>query len=992
MSDPIHPPARSATPPARPAGEPDDPFTFTQVFRAELDRLRPGVIDAAPVPYTATREERHAATRRIFTQVHQKLDGAEGSPTEPLAALCLSGGGIRSATFNLGVLQALARCKVLPRFDYLSSVSGGGYIAGWFEAWRHTAHGEVFTELGGKKPDNPLGPEPKPVDHLREYANYLTPRTGLFSVDLWTAVAVIARNLLLNWLVVIPVLAALVALPQLALLIVQGRWRPNAWYLGIAGLVLGFAAHLATFLYREAQMRHTTEARRREDGPRAADRHAPGSPAGRRQVALIMAPLWLSALLMATAGRWTPDTLTPRYWARTLVCAVAWMVASPLVAWAVSLVALRPRGAPQRRLGWELAALVISGGLAAGVLLFVVIRLGLEWFKDHPPVFVALAVPAFLTIHLLAHTLFVAVASRAERGTGAHAPTTEMDREWWARYSGWVLVAAVGWLGVSGLVMATPWVAKAAGAAFTKWLAGVGGVSGAVVWLAGKSSKTLSGRRDDAAGGSKVLELAVRVAAPLFCLVIAMLLALATASVASQVTSRPHLLTTDPDLLAANVPFATIATFAGMIVALALVGSAAAAVVNVNRFSAQAMYRNRLVRAYLGASNQERTPDPFSGFDPADDFFLHELWDDGSAEGPGQRPLACINATLNLVSGGEKLAWQQRKAESFSMTPLYCGNFHDGYRSTREYGGAGGMRLGSAVAISGAAANPNMGFHSSAGITFLLTLFNARLGAWLGNTGKPGAGTYRLPGPRWALRPILSELFGQTSSRNPYVNLSDGGHFENLGIYEMVLRRCRYLVVSDAASDPDARFADLGNAIRKVRIDFGVPIEFEKAILISPRKDQPTAVFCALATIGYSKVDAEAADGKLIYLKPAVYGRGRKTVPYDVRAYANTSEFFPHESTADQWFDESQFESYRALGLHTIEQITDDCAGAGDMATFFAAVTGYLADREEAQKKDDRESGISDLVSTVEKYLSEAGGAARGEAKAGGDPVPPGAG
>jgi hypothetical protein len=453
------------------------------------------------------------------------------------------------------------------------------------------------------------------------------------------------------------------------------------------------------------------------------------------------------------------------------------------------------------------------------------------------------------------------------------------------------------------------------------------------------------------------MEMAVRVAAPLFCVVIAMLLALATGAVGSQVTSHPNLLTTHPDLLAAQVPLKTIGAFAGMMVALAAVGCAAAAVVNVNRFSAQAMYRNRLVRAYLGASNQKRAPDPFSGFDPADDFFLHELWDGDSPEGPRQRPMACINATLNLVSGGDKLAWQQRKAESFSMTPLHCGNFHDGYRRTREYGGAGGMRLGSAVAISGAAANPNMGFHSSPGVTFLLTLFNARLGAWLGNTGKPGRDTYRLPGPKWALRPIFAELFGQTSARYPYVNLSDGGHFENLGVYEMVLRRCRYLLVSDAASDPDARFGDLGNAIRKVRVDFGVPIEFEKSILISPRKDLPTAVFCARATVRYSVVDATEEDGTLIYIKPAVYGRGKKTVPYDVRAYANTSEFFPHETTADQWFDESQFESYRALGLHTVEQITGEREIGGGIKEFFDAVGAYLKETVEVQEKDAKASG-----------------------------------
>ncbi|HEU4557473.1 MAG TPA: patatin-like phospholipase family protein [Longimicrobium sp.] len=922
------------------------PFPFDHVFGEELHRLRPSVFAApaaegAPEPGSDGQPER---VRELYGRVHAELNGAEGSEREPLAALCFSGGGIRSATFNLGVLQALARAKVLPRFDYLSSVSGGGYIASWFEAWRKSGKDAVFDQLGAEhKPGNPLAPEPKPVDHLRQYSNYLTPRTGLFSVDLWTAVAVIGRNLLLNWLVIIPVLAALVALPQLSLLIVQGESTLNAWHLGVAGLVLGFAAHLATFLVRESQLHHTTETMRSTDGEPEAGagrrkRHGPGSTASRGQVALMMAPLWTSALLMATAGMWTPDadSLDTTFWIRLVTCVVVWLVASPLVAWTLSVLVHRPRGAARRKLGWELASLLVSGLIASAILLFVVIRLGLEWFKAHPPAFVAVGIPAFLAVHLLAHTLFVAGASLAERGTGAHSPTTEMDREWWARHSGWVLVAAVAWLAVSGLVMATPALTAAARTA----LAGAGGVSGLLVWLAGKSSKTLSGRRDDAPGGSKAMEMGLLVAVPVFCAAIAMLLALATAALASQLTSRP-------DLFTEPMPLETIGWFAAMIAGLAAVGSLAAAVVNVNRFSLQAMYRNRLVRAYLGASNQRRAPDPFSGFDPTDDCFLSELWNDADPRGKRQRPMACINAALNLVSGNQQLAWQQRKAESFSMTPLYCGNFHDGYRRTREYGGAHGMRLGSAVAISGAAANPNMGFHSSPGVTFLLTLFNGRLGGWLGNPGKAGDSTYNLPGPRWALKPIFAELFGQTDDRHPYVNLSDGGHFENLGIYEMVLRRCRFILVSDAAADADARFADLGNAIRKVRIDFGIPIEFDQTILISPRKELPTALFCARATIRYSAVDATQEDGELIYIKPALYGRG-KPIPYDVRAYANTSEFFPHETTGDQWFDESQFESYRALGLHAIEQVSEGVTG-GSITNFFDAVKDYL---EEAEKEE----------------------------------------
>jgi hypothetical protein len=313
---------------------------------------------------------------------------------------------------------------------------------------------------------------------------------------------------------------------------------------------------------------------------------------------------------------------------------------------------------------------------------------------------------------------------------------------------------------------------------------------------------------------------------------------------------------------------------------------------------------------------------------------------------------------------GEKLAWQQRKAESFSMTPFYCGNFHEGYRRTSEYGGPFGISLGTAMTISGAAANPNMGYHSSAAVTFLMALFNARLGSWLGNTNEHGRSTYRLQGPRWAVKPLFLELLGMTTATSRYVNLSDGGHFDNLGLYEMVLRRCRYILVSDAGRDPTHAFEDLGNAIRKIRIDFGVPIEFERRIEIPPRTASSTGLFCAVARIRYSMIDArpkgaDPNDGWLVYVKPALNARGARKaadapVPYDVFSYAQRSKDFPHETTNDQWFDEAQFESYRALGFHIVTQLTDAMRGdlTPSLPEFRQSVLDYMGEAAAAAAAD----------------------------------------
>jgi hypothetical protein len=341
----------------------------------------------------------------------------------------------------------------------------------------------------------------------------------------------------------------------------------------------------------------------------------------------------------------------------------------------------------------------------------------------------------------------------------------------------------------------------------------------------------------------------------------------------------------------------------------------------------------------------------------SDNVALHALCPDRKSLADAElaratRPLPIINATLNLV-GGDKLAWQQRKAESFSMTPLYCGSWSEGYRPSDQYGAPGGITLGTAVTISGAAANPNSGYSSSLVLSLLMAIFNVRLGAWLGNPNPHGKNTYKLSGPRQSILLFFAEMFGLTNSHRSFVNLSDGGHFENLGLYEVVLRRCRYVLLSDADADESFSFGDLGNAIRKIRIDFGIDIDFEKKIEILPNASDKNGLYCAIARIRYSQIDKSdpADDGHLIYIKPSLRGDARKdqVLPYDIYSYGRTSAEFPHESTADQWFTESQFESYRALGSHILDQISErpdnppfcDCS----FVEFLEVVSNYVHSR-----------------------------------------------
>jgi hypothetical protein len=847
---------------------------------------------------------------------------------EGLSALCFSGGGIRSATFNLGVIQALAKHKLLDKFDYLSSVSGGGYIAAWLKAWlRRAPMDEVLEALAEPTKDpgfRPLAPEPKPLDHLREYSNYLTPRTGLFSADTWAAAATVIRNLILNWLVLVPVLAACIAIPQAALIVAsatQADEQLGGDALALA-MIVEVLASVAVYHFR------------RQSGSRAKESTI---------LVCAVVPIWCAGLLLALAGLWLRPEENPVEFA--YFCAI-WCILIPLVGWVLSLIST---GRNPIAVTWRSDAFgILLSGIVTAALLFVVGDYLLAPLRATPPVFVILAVPILLSIYLFARAMYVAFASIGEsrRVTAPGEPTgaawAEADREWWARLSGWVLIMIIAWTSTSALiVLGYYYVDMFVG----RVAALLGGVTGLITALLGAGPGT-SGTVDpvDKAKHSPIRQLVLTLLTPLTIASIIVALAQLNAWLGQQVTGIDTLLRIDGKLLHETVHLSTgqiLLRFSSIPIALLLASGLLGFVVNINRFSAHGLYRNRLVRAYLGAShlNRDADTDPFTGFNVLDDIPLHDL-ERGDSKG---RLFPVINVALNLVRSAEHLAWQQRKAESFSMTPLHCGNFFEGYRSSKEYGGANGVGLGTAITISGAAANPSAGYHSSPLVSFLMTLFNVRLGCWLGNTNVYGEEVYRYNGPRHAWNPLFGDLLGFTDAAHAYVNLSDGGHFENLGVYEMVLRRCRFIVAGDADQDPEFGLQDLGNLIRKVRIDFGIDIDFDQPIRILARDDKSSGnegLICALGTIRYDRVDPGAAPGFLLYIKPTLRAKG-SPLPYDIFSYSRASTQFPHEPTSDQWFSEAQFESYRALGERLVEQLADQIKGGvafTDVPSFFTAV------------------------------------------------------
>lgn len=899
------------------ARKPQNPsLPLPQVLAEEFEQLHGHAPD---IDFTAPHPEQ---LKQYWAAVHQLEDKQ--------TALCLSGGGIRSATFALGILQGLARCGLLHKFHYLSTVSGGGYIGGWLTAWIENADrglGEVIAKLADPRRDTRPNPEPEQIRNLRSYSNYLSPRLGLLSADTWTLAGTYVRNLILNWFVLIPLLAAVLTIPWIYTAILMTSPPPYTLSLmGVGGVCVAIGvAFMGINL------------------PCGGNKRAGQS----RFLFFCAFPILLAAIFLTIHWAWF------RYYERPLPQWSFLGIMPPhpstffiylgigihLLSWASSL--FRAHGF---RLT-EFLAVLVSGG-AGGWLLW----LGAAKIFNQPvavaELYSCFAVPVVLSFIFLAIMIFAGISSRW---------TGDPDREWWGRAAGWFLALAIGWILLSALVIFGPlllsWTAS------TISTLSLGGVAGLLTIWASRSSSVPANEKQvsNASRLGRLLAQGARVASLLFVAILMILITKGTTALVKFVGNSlliPWNLEAVSGVVGRKVEYLNVLLYtptwliSSIALALVLLGLVMAHLINTNKFSLHAMYRDRLIRAYLGASNPARNPNPFTGFDDNDNLRLRRIW---SREKFNGKLLPIINIALNLV-GGKNLAWQERKAASFTISPLHCGSASVGYRKTdgpkgQRYGGDEGVSLGGAMTVSGAAASPNMGFHSSAVVTFILTLLNVRLGAWLGNPGPAGDKTFQLNYPNLSVRPILSEAFGLTNETNPYVYLSDGGHFDNLGLYEMVLRRCHFIVVSDAGADPQCSFSDLGGAVRKIRIDLGIAIEFDE-IPIFPRDDERIegrGRHAAIGRIRYAPVDGpDAPDGIIVYVKPACYGQE----PRDIYEYFKSNKTFPHESTADQFFTESQFESYRMLGVHTIDKM---CPGkSADLPAFVRSVQAHLADQKPA--------------------------------------------
>jgi Patatin-like phospholipase len=337
--------------------------------------------------------------------------------------------------------------------------------------------------------------------------------------------------------------------------------------------------------------------------------------------------------------------------------------------------------------------------------------------------------------------------------------------------------------------------------------------------------------------------------------------------------------------------------------ALALICYGIQSCYSPNSNSLHRLYRDRLGEAFCFVQRDDKP-------DPAGNTALSAL--------KSCRPIPIINAAINLQRS-RVVKSKGRMADFFTFTPFTVGSDATGFAKTlaiQKLEEARNLDIATAIAISGAAASSNMGSQSLRPLAALLAFFNVRLGYWFPNPKR----TVSDKGIKPNLWYFVNEVLGNLNEDSNLVYLTDGGHIENLGLYELIRRRCRLIVAVDAEADPKMNFGSFVTLQRYARIDLGARIELPWAQLAEisreamadkvPPKKGP---HCAIGWIEYEN----GGTGVLLYIKASITGDENDYI----LDYNRRNETFPHESTGDQMFSEEQFEVYRALGFHAVNDM-----------------------------------------------------------------------
>lgn len=817
--------------------------------------------------------------RRVsFPKEVPEIDGTD------LIGLALSGGGIRSAATNIGVLQGLAQRDVLPRVDYLSAVSGGGYIAGCLSSlltgrcggakfstrWQQFPFREDKTEKEKKEEEekddrkNNYKLGRAQMHHLRTRASYLAPRAHHLSANVMRLLGAISSATFasLFWfaLCLTIITSSYLALvtwvaPEMAVERLGGQDSSLTINVNSGELQAIPGQEALSFREVESGFSKPLPGEKGRVGQIVASAMEPfeqltlklsvvvalfgvllGVIAGQSAMAhqkkvpeefdkkFYLYPLLLFSLLLLVllAGERLVGLLSEENCLETLKLNKGAVLAFPPLVVAGALLAnLTLLWCGTKTIDRRSARHKLLGLLFAFLLFSLVLAL-------LPP----LMVIGTQLYHTLLLALLGAVLRQALTGSKNENPATAGHFALAPKYKKWLLGLGT-WL---FLLLAVIYV----GNLITLCLPGE-------LWTGSYNSENL--KRIVVIGG---------IAAALLLLF--------------------HLC------------------------------------VDANQTAAHYFYRDRLAETFLKTGTKLGPGD-------GDNQNKHPWWRDNSAMELAQLqrrnngrlngdigPYLLLNATLNLTAARDLHAFN-RKSEIFTFSRDFIGSERLGYFKTGEYECDGGpLKLARAMAISGAAVTSVMGMNTSFTNSFLCTVFGVRLGYWLPN---PQLSAVQGMARKFAsCKRMYKEFLGHTTAEDAEIYLSDGGHSgDNLAILPLLRRRVRGVIVSDSECDPEHAFNSFNSSLRTAYVDEGIKIDISLKGLREKDDKKRTLDKFALGRIIYPNDDKKSSNWLILY-KNTINGQEHCTICN----YKQKHSTFPHESTADQFFSEEQFESYRALG------------------------------------------------------------------------------
>jgi len=760
--------------------------------------------------------------REALGERRRKAGLQEGDPATGLA---FSGGGIRSATFCLGVLRALARHRLVHRFDYLSTVSGGGYAGSAFGRLFHAGQ-------GGSAPEVEAG-------LARDDTSFL-----------W-------------WL------------------------RNNGRFLAPAGagdLFQTWSTQLRGFIATQVEV---------------------------AVLAIVLACLITLPHLCYTAmpdDGWSLPVIVSLWW---------WLLPIPAAMAAIACYGY-----------WFLGRVTLGGIVTAIAAGFACIALAARASLAQDPVERALWTTCAIFFGPSPLAWIAARISSAVR-------SEEANRVRYA-YGFTRCLALIGLVALLGGVDMLSWYIRSR---LGNLHAGVGLFTGAgiatVLLAIVRAVMPLAGN-----GGKDGGKLPVGTIAQVLGLITLGLIVLFW-------TTIFQFLVFPPDQGGTGIfQHAWVRWVAAALVVAVYLLMNGRSLGQLNQSSLHLFYRSRLARTYVAVGNapvpgsEARTRFPsallaattrdttqnivkVTELLPGDDVALTE-YAPHRFGGPIHLVNCCINQTVDDRTGTYNA---DRKGVSLSVSAL-------GVETGTHRPDANVVptlartTLAEWVAISGAAVGSGMGSLTQAGTAALLFLSGLRLGYWQRNLASE-------PPPRRGMLAKYQALLREMLARFPGLRdadwyLSDGGHFDNTGVYALLKRELKLIVLVDCGADPDYRFADVENLVRKARIDYDAYIAFVDPLKLADVAGTTASLFgtpdtmtsdpgpahLLLARIAY----ASGAQGTLLIVKP----RLPEGLPLDVAGYADREPTFPQQSTSQQFFNESQWESYCQLGVCLGSSITAD--------------------------------------------------------------------